>query len=48
MTIDWEAKIRSLVDLGSVSYEERVTRTALRVGAIALFVIVAWALIRRT
>ena len=46
MTIDWESKLRTLVDLGSLSYEQRVARTALKVGAIALFVIVAWRLIR--
>lgn len=46
MSIDWAKEIRSIVDLGSVSYEQRVTRTAIKIGAIALFIIVAWKVIK--
>ena len=46
MKIDWAKEIGSIVDLGSESYERRVTRTALKVGAVVLFILVAWRLVR--
>jgi hypothetical protein len=42
MEIDWNRYVKDIVDLGSVSYETRVTRTALKIGCVALFVIVVW------
>ena len=42
MSIDWDKHIRSVVDLGATSYEQRLNRTILKAGAIALFLIVLW------
>ena len=44
--IDWGKEIRELVDASSASYEQRVTRTALKIGAVALFVLVVWRLLK--
>ena len=47
MIIDWGKEIRELVDMGSESYERKVTRIFLKAAAIVLFVVVAWKLIQR-
>lgn len=39
MSIDWTSEVRSIVDLGSESYERKLTRIILKGGAVALFVV---------
>lgn len=45
-TIDWEKHLKEIVDLGSESYETRITRTALKVGAVVLFLVVVWKVLK--
>ena len=42
MSLDMEKIVRSVVDLGSESYEQRMTRVVVKAGCILLFVIVVW------
>ena len=46
MTIDWNKLVRNVVDLGSESYEQRLTRTIIKAGCVVLFLIVAWKVLR--
>ncbi len=46
MSIDWNKYIRDIVDLGSESYEQRMTKLAIKIGCVALFVIVVWRLLK--
>jgi hypothetical protein len=46
MALDLQNAFRKLIDYGSESYETRITRTALKIGAIALFVLVVWKLLK--
>jgi len=47
MSIDLARVVRDLVDSGSETYEKKMTRFALKAGAIALFLIVVWKLLSR-
>jgi hypothetical protein len=47
MSVDLARIVRELVDSGSETYEQKMTRMALKVGAIALFLIVVWKLLTR-
>ena len=46
MALDLGNALRSIIDYGSESYETRTTRMALKIGAIALFVLVVWKLLK--
>jgi len=46
MGLDVGNALRKIIDYGSESYETRTTRTALKIGAIALFILVVWKLLK--
>jgi hypothetical protein len=46
MALDLQNVLVGIIDQGSESYESRTTRLALKIGAIALFVIVVWKLLK--
>jgi hypothetical protein len=45
-TVDWEKHLKSFIDLGSESYETKATRMALKIGAVVLFLIVVWKVLK--
>ena len=47
MSIDWTGAVKSVVDLGSESWERKTTRLILKAGAVALFVLFVWKLTQR-
>ena len=46
MKIDWAGKLKNLLEVTGTTYEQRTVRTAVKIGFVALFVLVVWRLLK--